>query len=80
MTTRTNWFAPRTEFERTRLIGAPPEPPSPPAKDPQAMAAAIIRAGKVARNEIVEDLRPPVGSLGRAILDAAAKARGEQVK
>jgi hypothetical protein len=56
------------------------EPSSPPANDSKAMSAAIIRAGKLRRNELVEDLRPPIGSLGRAILDAAARARGEDVK
>jgi hypothetical protein len=45
-----------------------------------SLAARIIFAGKKRRNEVVEDLRPPAGSLGRAILDAAAKARGEDVK
>jgi hypothetical protein len=77
---RRNPFTPFTPLsqreppEDTRKVG-PPRPP-----DPKAAAAAIIRAGKLRRNELVEDTRPPLGSLGRAILDAAAKARGEQVK
>ena len=65
MTTRTNWFAP----------SAPPSMPG-AVSDPVAAAAAIIRAGKLARAEIVEDTLPPIGSPARAILDAAAKARG----
>ena len=82
MTTGTNWFKPFEEdepedFNRPRFgrveVG-------PPAHDPKATAAAIIRAGRLRRGEIVEDVSPPVGSLGAAILAAAAKARGEQVK
>jgi hypothetical protein len=56
------------------------EPSRPPASDPKTMASRIVEAGKKRRNELVEDTRPPVGSLGRAILDAAARARGEDVK
>jgi hypothetical protein len=52
-------------------------PARPPANDHKAIAAAIILAGKKRRNEVAEDTRPPIGTLGRAILDAAKKARGE---
>jgi hypothetical protein len=80
----------QAEAERRARLVAPPLPERgdpfepfsklPPERDPRAMASAIVLAGKKRRNEVVEDLRPPAGSLGRAILDAAAKARGEDVK
>jgi hypothetical protein len=82
---RRNPFTPFAPFTQGRT-DEPPEtarkvgPLSQPAHDPKAEAAAIIRAGKLRRNELVEDTRPPLGSLGRAILDAAARARGEDVK
>jgi hypothetical protein len=64
-------------FAPFRLPDDPaPKRPDRQPSDKEATASAIIRAGQKRRNEISEDLRPPVGSLGRAILDAAAKARG----
>jgi hypothetical protein len=77
---RRNPFAPFTQRE-------PPEPkraepstsPSMPGavKDPSELARRIVLAGKKRRNEVVEDTMPPVGSLGAAILAAAAKRDGK---
>jgi hypothetical protein len=86
MTTRTNWFAPRTEFELTGLTGAPPgpqraAPPSPPpAIDPKAMATLIVDAGRMARGEIPAPVTAGPKNFVRMsaeeILAAARKARG----
>ncbi len=80
---RTNPFAPfalRKPIEPQRA--APSAPPSMPGvvSDPKAAAAAIVRAGKIARGEITESTLPPKDSAAYAILAAAAKARGEKVK
>ena len=82
MNTERRIFKPFAQYEDFELPAKPEvsRKVGTPAHDPKATAEAIILAGKKRRNEVVEDLRPPIGSLGRAILDAAAKARGEVVK